>query len=288
MGFFSAVKKIFGGSRQDENAPQPSDAADESQSSEIGAEARHEPETAPAREPGGGAALPQEAAAPVSPASEVVPEPAPTLFEEKGVAGAPAPASGISGEDEALTLRLREAEPRLSIWLGIILEDVDGVGDLLWQRLAFLLHSLDAPQDEVQAFVRDFQDWLERMEYRYVEEFRSELQYRLALALDLEDEEDERSRLFLKISEGLSRTREQFARRLDTLFAGHGELDEQFWEELEELFIMADLGYEPSLELVERLKERARREKATRAEQAVNCCWPNWRRSSTRRAAFRP
>ena len=139
MRFFSAVKKIFGGSRQDENAPQPSDAADESQSSEIGAEARHEPETAPAREPGGGAALPQEAAAPVSPAPEVVPEPAPTPFEEKGVAGAPAPASGISGEDEALTLRLREAEPRLSIWLGIILEDVDGVGDLLWQRLAFLL-----------------------------------------------------------------------------------------------------------------------------------------------------
>ena len=229
MGFFSAVKKIFGGSRQDENAPQPSDAADESQSSEIGAEARHEPETAPAREPGGGAALPQEAAAPVSPAPEVVPEPAPTPFEEKGVAGAPAPASGISGEDEALTLRLREAEPRLSIWLGIILEDVDGVGDLLWQRLAFLLRSLDAPQDEVEAFVHDFQDWLERMEYRYVEEFRSELQYRLALALDLEDEEDERSRLFLKISEGLSRTREQFARRLDTLFAGHRELDEQFW-----------------------------------------------------------
>lgn len=121
MGFFSAVKKIFGGSRQDENAPQPSDAADESQSSEIGAEARHESETALARESEAGAALPQEAAA-VSPAPEVVPEPAPTPFEEKGVAGVPAPASGISGEDEALTLRLREAEPRLSIWLGIILD----------------------------------------------------------------------------------------------------------------------------------------------------------------------
>ncbi|WP_300907091.1 signal recognition particle-docking protein FtsY, partial [uncultured Desulfovibrio sp.] len=58
------------------------------------------------------------------------------------------------------------------------------------------------------------------------------------------------------------------ARRLDTLFASHGELDDAFWEELEELFIMADLGYEPSLELVERLKTRARREKVARAEQA--------------------
>ena len=86
------------------------------------------------------------------------------------------------------------------------------------------------------------------------------MQYRLALALDMEDDEDERNRLFLMISQGLSRTREQFAKGLDALFAGHGELDDAFWEELEELFIMADLGYEPSIELVERLKERARKE----------------------------
>ena len=31
-----------------------------------------------------------------------------------------------------------------------------------------------------------------------------------ALALDLEDEEDERSRLFIKLSEGSAKTREQF------------------------------------------------------------------------------
>ena len=103
------------------------------------------------------------------------------------------------------------------------------------------------------------------MDYRYVADFRSELQYRLALALDMEDEEDERSRLFLKISQGLSRTREQFSRGLNSLFASHGELDDAFWEELEELFIMADLGYEPALALVERLRERARKEGVTSA-----------------------
>ncbi len=181
--------------------------------------------------------------------------------------GAPvsAPAAPASPGDQALTLRLREAEPRLSVWLGIVLEGVDETGDLLWQRLSFLLGALEAPSHEAQAFVDDFRDWTQRMDYRQVDEFRSELQYRLALALDLEDEEDERSRLFIKITEGLARTREQFVRGLDTLFSGHGELDDAFWEELEELFIMADLGYEPSLELVERLKERARKEKVTQA-----------------------
>lgn len=226
MGFFSTIKKMFGGAEDAANAAQEAPA-------EIGAEA--------------GAAAPESLAEPAAkPAAESAAQP-----------------FAASAADEALTLRLREAEPRLSVWLGIVLEGVDEAGDLLWQRLFFLLRALDAPEAEAQNFVRDFQEWLTRMDYRQVEEFRSELQYRLALALDMEDEEDERNRLFLKISQGLSRTREQFSKGLDALFAGHGELDDAFWEELEELFIMADLGYEPSIELVERLKERARKEKVT-------------------------
>jgi fused signal recognition particle receptor len=171
--------------------------------------------------------------------------------------------SGADDADSAMTLRLRSAEPRLSAWLAIILEGVSEADELLWQRLRFLLRALDAPAEEAERFVHDFQGWLERMEYRWLEEFRSELQYRLALALDLEDEEDERSRLFIKLTEGLSRTREQFSKQMDALFSGHSALNDQFWEEMEELFIMADLGYEPALALVNDLKERARKANVT-------------------------
>ena len=227
MGFFSAIKKMFGSAEQSDTAAPQDDAAAASVAAETGAESVAE------------TAAPDMAQA----AQPLV----------------------VSPEDESLTLRLRQAEPKLSVWLGIVLEGVDEAGELLWQRLFFLLRALDAPEAEAQNFVREFQAWLTRMDYRQVEEFRSELQYRLALALDMEDEEDERNRLFLKISQGLSRTREQFAKGLDALFAGHGELNDAFWEELEELFIMADLGYEPSIELVERLKERARKEKVTQS-----------------------
>ncbi len=232
MGFFSAIKKMFGGAEQaDATAPQDDAAA--KVAAESGAEAGVE-----------------------AGAESIAKADAPDTAQS-------AQPLVVSPADEALTLRLRGAEPKLSVWLGIVLEGVDEAGDLLWQRLFFLLRALDAPEAEAQNFVSEFQAWLTRMDYRQVEEFRSELQYRLALALDMEDEEDERNRLFLKISQGLSRTREQFAKGLDALFAGHGELNDAFWEELEELFIMADLGYEPSIELVERLKERARKEKVT-------------------------
>ena len=167
-----------------------------------------------------------------------------------------------------LTLRLREAEAKLSVWLDIVLDGVSEAGDELNRRVTFLLRTLEAPADEAKAFVDDFAGWLERMEYRHIEDFRSELQYRLALALDLEDEEDERSRLFLKLSNSLAKTRAQFARHFEGLISSHGELDDEFWEQLEEIFIMADLGVEAAMELTERLRTRAREQKVTTSEGA--------------------
>ena len=160
-----------------------------------------------------------------------------------------------------LLVRLRAAEPRLSAWLNITLDNVDSANDLFWERLTFLLRSLEAPEKEIETFINDFKKWLDQMEYYHLDEFRSELQYRLALALDLEDEEDERNRLLLKLSQSLAKTRENLGRQLDHMFASHGELDEKFWNELEELFIMADMGYETALAMVERLKESARKNK---------------------------
>lgn len=180
-------------------------------------------------------------------------------------AGAAAPSSA-SAEEEELTVRLRACEPRLSVWLDTVLDGVTEAGPLLEKRIRFLLSSLEAPAAEIDSFVSDFSGWLERMEYRNLDEFRSELQYRLALALDLEDEEDERSRLFIKLSDGLAKTREQFSRRLEGLFASNGELNDEFWEQMEEIFIMADLGYEASEELVSRLRERCRQEKVTSSQ----------------------
>ncbi|MDO4840372.1 MAG: signal recognition particle-docking protein FtsY [Desulfovibrionaceae bacterium] len=167
---------------------------------------------------------------------------------------------------QQLMVRLREADSRLSVWLDIVLDGVTEAGPELNDRISFLLRSLEAPANEVEAFVKDFDEWLARMEYRYLDEFRSELQYRLSLALDLEDEEDERSRLFIQLSDSLAKTRAHFARKLDTLISSHGELDDAFWEDLEELFIMADLGVDAAMELTRRLKEKALAEKATTAE----------------------
>jgi len=204
-----------------------------------------------------------------APAPEAVkPEPtlaAPVVAETKPVAPTvpEAAATGDAPWRNALILSLREAEPRLSVWLDILLADVDVAGPALWERLRFLFESLEAPAAEADAFVAKFADWLAMMEYDEVELFRSELQYRLALALDLEDEEDERNRLFLKLSEGLAKTKEQIVKHIDGLLGRHAVIDEAFWEELEEILLMADVGFEPAAKLLSSLRDKVRKRGTT-------------------------
>ena len=251
MGFFSAVKKFFGAktnpAQTASSSSETGNKAAPSPVDKIGVEAPSSGQAAPEKKPEDLVCTRDEKARvqPVQPA-------APRGPEQSGL-------DESSPSNDELLVRLREAPPKLSAWLDIILTDVKGPGNLLRERIAFLLASLDAPKAEIDKFIKNFQSWLEAMEYSHIEEFRSELQYQLALALELEDEEDERSRLLLKFVEGLAKTRERLSRQLDNLFLSKGELDDDFWNELEELFITADLGSQTSGTLVNRLKERARK-----------------------------
>ena len=249
-----------------------SEEAPEAQSSESAATAEDEPfekkagvEVEEKAEPAEAAEVSKAStpdAAPEKTAESEEPKPEEAARTKDEAASAAAPAAR-SEEEEALTLALRQAEPKLSAWLAVVLDGVEEADDLLWKRLAFLLRALETPENEAREFLDDFRGWLDRMEYHWLEDFRSELQYRLALALDMEDEEDERDRLFAKLQSGLARTRARFGQGLSALMAGHTELTAEFWDEMEELFIMADMGAEPSLALVRRLKDRARAEGVT-------------------------
>lgn len=181
-----------------------------------------------------------------------------------------APKTSPLGEEfDALALALRSTDAKLSSWLVVTLENIDEADALFWKRLSYLLKALETPQEEADEFCREFKAWLERMDYYYLNDFRSELQYRLALALELEDEEDERDLLFLKIQKGLERTRNQLGKGLQNLFAEHGKLGDAFFEELEELFIMSDMGTELSLKLVGQLREHARVNKLEEAKELL-------------------
>jgi fused signal recognition particle receptor len=68
-----------------------------------------------------------------------------------------------------------------------------------------------------------------------------------------------------KIEQSLTRTRESVFGRIARLFGGRGEVGEALWESLEELLIQADVGVPTTIALVERLRQRAAKEKLGQA-----------------------
>ena len=72
--------------------------------------------------------------------------------------------------------------------------------------------------------------------------------------------------IFKKISQALKKTKEAFARKLDSLLSG-GEINDDFYEELTDILISCDVGFECSEEIVENLRVYARKNKIRKAEE---------------------
>ncbi len=68
---------------------------------------------------------------------------------------------------------------------------------------------------------------------------------------------------FDRLSAGLSRTREQLSGQLNVLLRRGPDLDAEFWSDLEDALIAADMGAPAVTEMVDRLRDAAARQSAT-------------------------
>lgn len=70
-----------------------------------------------------------------------------------------------------------------------------------------------------------------------------------------------------KLKSGLSKTRTSFSSGINSIFSGFSEIDDDFYEELEEQLVMADIGVENSMRIIEELQNRVKEEKIKEAAQ---------------------
>ncbi|MDR0929031.1 MAG: signal recognition particle-docking protein FtsY [Oscillospiraceae bacterium] len=73
---------------------------------------------------------------------------------------------------------------------------------------------------------------------------------------------------FSRLKEGLSKTRESMAGRVDQLIHNYKELDDDFYEDLTDVLVMADVGIKTSEEVVAELRRRVRENRIGDAEKA--------------------
>ena len=73
---------------------------------------------------------------------------------------------------------------------------------------------------------------------------------------------------FDKIKQGLSKTRNAMASTLGSVFSGFSQLDDDFYDELEESLILADLGVDTALKATDRLRKVVRERHLKQPEEA--------------------
>lgn len=69
---------------------------------------------------------------------------------------------------------------------------------------------------------------------------------------------EEKKGFFARLKEGLTKTRNNIVHGIDSVFGGFSKIDDEFYEELEEILIMGDIGVKATQEILDRLREQVR------------------------------
>ena len=69
---------------------------------------------------------------------------------------------------------------------------------------------------------------------------------------------EEKKGFFKRLVSGLTKTRDNIVSGMDSIFHGFSKIDEEFYEELEEMMIMGDLGVHATMEILDDLREKVK------------------------------
>jgi len=81
--------------------------------------------------------------------------------------------------------------------------------------------------------------------------------------VEAQDEPKQKQSFFSKLKSGLGKTREALNEKVDSVLKVFKKIDEELYEELEEALIMADVGVETSMYIIEKLRSKVKEKHLT-------------------------
>ena len=75
---------------------------------------------------------------------------------------------------------------------------------------------------------------------------------------EMEEKKEKKKGFFSRLVAGLSKTRDNIVSGIDNIFRGFSSIDEDFYEEIEEILIMGDLGIQATSSIIEDLKKKVK------------------------------
>lgn len=83
----------------------------------------------------------------------------------------------------------------------------------------------------------------------------------------VEENKSESLSFFEKLKSGLSKTRNDMTSKIEGVLKSFQKVDEELFEELEDILVSADIGVNTTMEITDRLRDRVKEEKVTDASQ---------------------
>ena len=68
----------------------------------------------------------------------------------------------------------------------------------------------------------------------------------------------EKKGFFKRLVEGLTKTRDNIAAGIDAVFSGFSKIDDEFYEEIEEILVMGDLGVKATEAIIENIRQKVK------------------------------
>mgnify|MGYP000814792419 FL=1 len=72
---------------------------------------------------------------------------------------------------------------------------------------------------------------------------------------------EEKKGFFKRLAEGLSKTRNNIVAGIDSVFSGFSSIDDDFYDEIEEILVMGDIGINATTSIIENLKKKVKEQR---------------------------
>ena len=82
---------------------------------------------------------------------------------------------------------------------------------------------------------------------------------------------EEKKGFWSRLVSGLSKTRDNIVSGIDAVFNGFSNIDDDFYEEIEEILIMGDIGVNATEAIIENLKKKVKETSDQQYQRADGC-----------------
>ncbi|WMM26727.1 signal recognition particle-docking protein FtsY [Tissierella sp. MB52-C2] len=126
--------------------------------------------------------------------------------------------------------------------------------------------------EEVEEIIEELEDIVEEIEeieekLEDAEDIQEEIVDELVEPEEVEEDvvetKPKKAGFFQKLMSGLTKTRDDITNKIDSVLKSYKKIDEELFDDLEEVLVTADVGVNTTMELIDRLRNRVKEEKVT-------------------------